>query len=298
MKTHLGSRDGAEGPDLNPRLCAHPTSDRARNTQWGKDVSLVDGAGKTKSHVQRNETRALLHTEKSTQHGLGFEWKTCKHKTPRRKQAATSSAQALAMLFGSDTKSKSNRTNKCSYVKLNSLCTAQETKEMGRQPTNGSKCLQIASGERLRSKTHELYNSVAKKQSDLKVGRSELKFAKEDIRMANRHMERCSASPSSGTCHQNHDEIPPPACQNGRQGGRREQEPARVRARRARARRARASGEPRARFVQECERARPRWTTAARSFRKTLKPELPCDLFLRRKQKHQCEELAAPPCVH
>lgn len=196
------------------------------------------------------------------------------------------------MLFGSDTKSKSNRANKCSYVKLNSLCTAQETKEMGRQPTNGSKCLQIASGERLRSKTHELYNSVAKKQSDLKGGRSESKFAKEDIRMANRHMERCSASPSSGTCHQNHDEMPPPACQNGRQE-----------AGENKSRRGRGGGRGRAGSPARgsCRNANGRGhggRTAARSFRKTLKPELPCDLFLRRKQKHQCEELAVPPCVH
>lgn len=48
-------------------------------------------------------------------------------------------------------------------------------------------------------------------------------FAKEDREPTD--MRRCSASPSSGTCHQNH-EIPRRTGQNGRQGGRREQEPA------------------------------------------------------------------------
>lgn len=164
--------------------------------------------------------------------------------------------------FGSDPKGESSETDRCTYLELHSFRAAEETSKMDRRPRNGGNACKSHPVRGADPKHTSSYTLTAKKPSGLKTGRSEREVPVGDARRARRRVERRSASPLSGTCHQNHDEMPPRTGQPGRRReGRREQELARTRT------------EPRALALQERPWARPRW--AARSFHSEFKLDLP-----------------------
>ena len=91
------------------------------------------------------------------------------------------------------------KTNKWDLIKFTSFCTAKETiKETKRQPTEWEKIFSNdATNKGLISKIYKqlLQLDIKKthKQPNREMGRNR-HFSKEDIQMANRHINRCSTS--------------------------------------------------------------------------------------------------------
>ena len=90
--------------------------------------------------------------------------------------------------------------NKWDLIKLKSFCTTKETiNEVKRQPSEWEKIIaNEATDKQLISKIYKQFLQLnSRKINDpIKKGAKELNrhFSKEDIRMANKHMKRCSTS--------------------------------------------------------------------------------------------------------
>ena len=95
------------------------------------------------------------------------------------------------------------KVNKWDLIKLKTFCTAKKTISMvKRQPSEWEKLIaNEITDKRLTSKIYkQLIELHARKANTSKKWEKDLNrhFSKEDIQMANKHMKRCSTSPTIG----------------------------------------------------------------------------------------------------
>ena len=114
------------------------------------------------------------------------------------------------------------KVNKWDLVKLKSFCTAKETiSKVQRQPTGWEKIIANETTDKgLISKIHEQLIQLNNRKTNnlIKKWGKDLNrhFSKEDIQMANKHMERCSISLIiKKNANQNYNEISSHTDQNG-----------------------------------------------------------------------------------
>ena len=94
--------------------------------------NLNDG-GKTR-HPHGKELN-LYHTQKSSQNDSRLEYKTLKHKTPRRKLRGKALDIGLGDFLDMTPKATKAKINKWDYIKVKCFCTVKETINiMKRQP--------------------------------------------------------------------------------------------------------------------------------------------------------------------
>ena len=113
------------------------------------------------------------------------------------------------------------KVNKWHLIKLTSFCTAEETiSKVKRQPSEWEKIIANETTDTgLISKTYKQFIQLNTRTTNnpIKTWAKDLNrhFSKEDIKMAMRHMKRCSTSLIMRNANQNYNEILPHTGQNG-----------------------------------------------------------------------------------
>ena len=126
---------------MNPQIHSPLIYDKgAKNTQWGKTVSSINGVGKIGQPHEKNETGPLSYTL----HNINSKWIKDFNVRPETIKLIEENigSKLLHMslgddFFGFDTKNKGKKSkNRWNYIKLKSICTAKETiNKMKRQLT-------------------------------------------------------------------------------------------------------------------------------------------------------------------